>query len=227
MNSRTHSHSLAVSERVYRFLLVLYPAEFRHEYADPLVQAFRDSCREAHRDSGTLGVIRMWLPIIGDLVSNASAERILEVLRMSSSDLTGKNLALSVIVGTIWGLLNHFLDDLLGAVPVVGASLTSSDYFVPLVIALWFILSFALIWRIVGLRGSPWTTGITCAVLWMSASVSFHFYDLYRLFPRLSDGTVSLGWGRAAVTALAVLSGFGIGWAIVHLHNRFRSAILA
>ncbi len=75
---------LSLSDGVYRLLLAAYPKAFRHRYAAPMAQVFRDTCRLAYQQSGVPGVMRLWLPAVGDFVSNALAERIQEVLPMTS-----------------------------------------------------------------------------------------------------------------------------------------------
>ncbi len=68
----------AISDRIYRALLRLFPPAFRREYFDSLVGLFRDWRREARR--GRLATSRLWLFVLGDLVSSALAERVQEVL---------------------------------------------------------------------------------------------------------------------------------------------------
>jgi hypothetical protein len=63
------------SERVYSILLLAYPREFRGYYRGEMVQAFGDSCREAKRRGGALGLIMLWVRTVPDLASTAFAER--------------------------------------------------------------------------------------------------------------------------------------------------------
>lgn len=67
---------ITLSVRFYRMLLKLYPTHFRAEYGDEMLVVFRDSCRERYQTSSAWGVIRLWLPLLADLVANAAAERI-------------------------------------------------------------------------------------------------------------------------------------------------------
>ena len=49
---KTHSQAsklLVLSERVYGALLILYPADFCYEYAQHMLQVFRDIGRDAYR----------------------------------------------------------------------------------------------------------------------------------------------------------------------------------
>ena len=53
------------SERIYRALLMAYPAEFRREYGEQMEQAFGDLYREAANEAGRVasrgcGCSRSW-----------------------------------------------------------------------------------------------------------------------------------------------------------------------
>ena len=52
------------SLRLYRWLLRLYPAGFREDYAEPLERQFRDELRES-TDTGALG--KLWIRLVADL----------------------------------------------------------------------------------------------------------------------------------------------------------------
>lgn len=59
------------SVRLYRQLLAAYPASFRNEYGDAMVQLFRDTARDAYRRRGLLGLATMWLRTLADLAVSA------------------------------------------------------------------------------------------------------------------------------------------------------------
>src|SRR5437667_5448566 len=67
---------ISVSEHLYQQLLRAYPASFRHQYGAQMTQVFLDCCRVAYQQSGTRGVLHLWIPTLGDLVSNAIAEHV-------------------------------------------------------------------------------------------------------------------------------------------------------
>jgi hypothetical protein len=67
---------IAISERLYKWLLFIYPAAFRHQYGSQMTQVFLDYCRVAYQQSGTRGVLQLWVLTLGDLVSNAIAEHV-------------------------------------------------------------------------------------------------------------------------------------------------------
>ena len=67
-----------ISIRLYGVLLFAYPAEFRHEFRDQMLQVFRDCYRHEAR-SGSL--LRLWLRTLSDLVFTAAKERIDHAVR--------------------------------------------------------------------------------------------------------------------------------------------------
>jgi hypothetical protein len=63
---------LSVHERLYRSLLVVYPREYRSEYAEPMTQLLRDRLRD-EGGGGRTAVV--WINIGLDLIRTALAER--------------------------------------------------------------------------------------------------------------------------------------------------------
>ncbi|GMQ85047.1 MAG: hypothetical protein BMS9Abin07_0612 [Acidimicrobiia bacterium] len=61
------------SERLYRTMLLAYPAEHRRRYGEPMAQLFRDRLR---RDGGGLGTVRVWASVGPDLVGSVFIERL-------------------------------------------------------------------------------------------------------------------------------------------------------
>lgn len=72
----TSKRIIAISERLYRRLLVVYPATFRRQYGSQMIQVFLDCCRAAYQKSRSWGVLRLWMPTLDDLLTNAIAEHI-------------------------------------------------------------------------------------------------------------------------------------------------------
>ena len=60
---------LNISTRFYRCLLFAYPAQFRHQFGDQMLQTFRDCCRVEANKSG------FWVRTLVDLVLTAARER--------------------------------------------------------------------------------------------------------------------------------------------------------
>ncbi len=68
---------------VYRALLHVYPRRFRLQYRDEMAILFRDSCREAYRERGSLGLVPAWGRALMDLGSNAPGECVSERIEQS------------------------------------------------------------------------------------------------------------------------------------------------
>lgn len=67
---------IAISYRLYRASLLLYPREFREEYSREMALVFRDCCRDTHRSRGTAGLPTVWGAAMLDLVTNAVKEHV-------------------------------------------------------------------------------------------------------------------------------------------------------
>ena len=64
------------SIRVYQWLLWLGPVEFCREYAPAILQVFRECCQEAYTQRGVWGVLRLWLPMFGEVVGGMLEEHL-------------------------------------------------------------------------------------------------------------------------------------------------------
>ena len=74
MDSRSHDGGLSeatvmarLSERVFGWLLLLYPAELRLQYGVEMARAFRDEARDAQRRDRRSALGRLWLKACADL----------------------------------------------------------------------------------------------------------------------------------------------------------------
>jgi peptide/nickel transport system permease protein len=74
---------------LYRRLLVLYPARFRHEYGRDMVQAFQDRLKDQASNGGPWRVAVFWLWAVGDLVRTAPAERARSIVEERWSAISG------------------------------------------------------------------------------------------------------------------------------------------
>ena len=108
-----------ISERVYRALLVLYPAEYRHEYEEPMVQLFRDRMR---RDGGGFRTALVWMRMVFDLVGSAFAERTESVMLASA---TAKRAAVRSGEFLLWSLVGAIGFYMVTTLAVVIASIVS------------------------------------------------------------------------------------------------------
>lgn len=66
---------LRISERWFRLLLRLYPADFRDDMGESVVEAYRDRAREAHKRRGTRGIFEVWGHAMMDTLRNGPGER--------------------------------------------------------------------------------------------------------------------------------------------------------
>jgi hypothetical protein len=70
---------LTLSDRLYRLLLLAYPASFRHRYGSEMVQVFRDCNRDAYQQRGAMGLLWFWAHTLGDLAATAPQEYLAEL----------------------------------------------------------------------------------------------------------------------------------------------------
>lgn len=64
---------MAASDRLYRLLLVAYPAAFRRRYGPEMAQVFRDCAHDACQHGDLLG---LWVHTLGDLLATVPAEHL-------------------------------------------------------------------------------------------------------------------------------------------------------
>jgi PPM family protein phosphatase len=65
---------ISSSERLYRALLWLYPAQFRRAYGHEMVLTFRDYYREEQEHGNTANIARLWGLVLSDLVTSVCIE---------------------------------------------------------------------------------------------------------------------------------------------------------
>lgn len=63
-----------IPARIYGFLLMAYPAQFRREYGPQMTQVFRDCYREQRRLGTQFAVSRLWVQVLVDLLQTAPTE---------------------------------------------------------------------------------------------------------------------------------------------------------
>jgi len=82
--------ALSLSDKLYRRLLAIYPAEHRREYGPLMAQLFRDQCRDAYGQEKTVGVVKLWLRVLGDLGATVGSEHVAEFRRSFMGKLSEK-----------------------------------------------------------------------------------------------------------------------------------------
>src|SRR5258708_39310823 len=63
-----------MSEKIYAWLLRLYPSRFRETYGDDALQLFRDRARD---EKGFFASLRLWLDLLVDLAGSLPREHLL------------------------------------------------------------------------------------------------------------------------------------------------------
>ena len=98
----TQTPLITLSERIYRALLILYPAEYRLEYGTLMAQIFRDVSRDAYRSQGALGLAFWWCATLFDLTRTVIEQH--RKVTMSKSTFIQWTGILLIIGGAFWGL---------------------------------------------------------------------------------------------------------------------------
>jgi capsular polysaccharide biosynthesis protein len=76
MGNDFNSRALVISQKVYGWLLRVYPKAHRQAYGPAMAQLFRDQCRDAWEEEQDWGMVKLWLRVLPDLVSTSIAERL-------------------------------------------------------------------------------------------------------------------------------------------------------
>jgi PPM family protein phosphatase len=80
MASVSTPRQVALADRCYRLLLLTYPADFRSAYAAEMASTFRACCREALREEGSWGLVRLSGSTICDLITTSIKEHLQTLL---------------------------------------------------------------------------------------------------------------------------------------------------
>ena len=78
------------SERLYKWLLKLYPHSFRRDYGEEMKYVFAESLKDAYRLRGPQGVLALWLRTVVDAVTSSISQHLndQEVRASMKTDLT-------------------------------------------------------------------------------------------------------------------------------------------
>lgn len=87
----------SLSPRVYRILLLAYPAQFRREYGLQMAQVFRDVWRYQRRQETRFGLLRLWLETLLDLIRTVPHEHLHKLGKEKSLMNTLRKDALAVV----------------------------------------------------------------------------------------------------------------------------------
>ncbi len=70
------AQNVSRSERFYRALLRLFPFDFRGDFGPEMEQTFREQHAHAERESGKIGLFRLWWETIAGIFTTAPAEHV-------------------------------------------------------------------------------------------------------------------------------------------------------
>jgi hypothetical protein len=84
MSHPIYAPAVLISVRIYKRLLAAYPAAFRREFGPPMIQMFRDQCRDAWAVHRGWSLAALWCRILIDWIKTATKEHF-ENLRQSKS----------------------------------------------------------------------------------------------------------------------------------------------
>lgn len=182
------SQLLSWSVKVYRALLVLYPADFRQQYERHMVQVFRDVCRDVYGEGGTSGLMNWWATALFDLLQSVLVERKKGGLMMSQSKFIQWSGWLC-IVGGLCFVVNSFsqLQGLAGM-------------YQPLAL---YALAPGMVLIMLGLMG-----------VWLRYKAKLNLFGMLALLTTLiGAGITAAGWFLALTGGFA-MNVFFIGWMI-------------
>jgi hypothetical protein len=102
---------ISLSEKIYRGALRLYPASYRREFGEAMVQLFRDQCRDAWHSGRSLGLVKLWLHTLPDIGKTSITEQIAAIERKSFMKYLKNAPAILLIAGIVLALLSfsHFI----------------------------------------------------------------------------------------------------------------------
>lgn len=96
------------SQELFRLILLAYPREFRREFGPDMAQVFRDCYRAEERTGGPIGIRRLWLHTLLDLIRTAPKEH-LEKLGKDSSVMNNLRKDALALLGCIGIIVIAFL----------------------------------------------------------------------------------------------------------------------
>jgi uncharacterized protein involved in exopolysaccharide biosynthesis len=76
MPGKIHNRALAISQKIYGWLLPAYPKAHREKYGPAMAQLFRDQCRDAWDESRGWGMAKLWLRVLPDLINTSITEHL-------------------------------------------------------------------------------------------------------------------------------------------------------
>lgn len=91
---------VSISSAVYRAMITFYPQQFKREYSSSMEQVFRDCCYRIYSQSGTRGMIALWMLTLVDWLKTVIEEQLnrgTEMTRNKFIRLSGWGLVLAAV----------------------------------------------------------------------------------------------------------------------------------
>ena len=66
---------LPLADRLYGWLLKIFPVEFRGDFGEAMAEDFKDERQAAYEDRGLAGVMRLWARTVADFMRRAPREQ--------------------------------------------------------------------------------------------------------------------------------------------------------
>jgi len=85
MTNQPDSKAVALSQKFYARLLVVYPRKHRREYGPAMAQLFRDQCRDAWAESRGRGLAALWFRVAIDTIKSAPSEHLQNLAQRKSA----------------------------------------------------------------------------------------------------------------------------------------------
>lgn len=70
----SQAKSITISNKIYFTFSSLFPHQFRQEYHDLIALEFEEQCRDAYKQHGPYGLIKLWWRALGDLTKGVIIE---------------------------------------------------------------------------------------------------------------------------------------------------------
>lgn len=125
----TPERSLALNQRIYRSLLLLYPRAFRQVYGREMVQVFGDKLRDERERSGHRASLAVWLRTLLDLFKSAPTQRMEKTMSREAAFAIAFALILAVAVAFfMMGVGGLAINVILGVLIIAAIGLGASGF---------------------------------------------------------------------------------------------------
>lgn len=188
------------SQRVYRWLLHLYPQAYRSRYEMEMFRLFTDQCRESYQQQGMPGILSLWLRTLVDMAVTVLQEHLSDphakiglLEAAPNAPLPWKGVLLVLIPGLIFFISQ--VEQVISNNDWFFIAYHRAGYFLILpVLLVWLLARRFPVWGLIPL-------GLFYETLWMY-SQRFHFSSLPLIGRFFSPETVTVFGTRMATYTL-------------------------